>query len=426
MLKKLQQIWKATDVRNSILYVLGILVIVRIAAHIPVPGINVGDLQEFFAQNQVLGLLNLFSGGAMENFSIVMLGVGPYITASIILQLLTMIVPKLEAMQKEGEYGRKKINQYTRILTVPLAIMQAYAFIRILGGQTGSAQIFASIEGFQLITTIVTITAGTMLLMWLGELISEKNVGNGISLLIFAGIVASLPQTLRNTVLIFDNTLVLNLIIFVLLTLVTIAVVVLITEGERKIPVSYARHVVGNRSVGGVNTHLPLRVNQAGVIPIIFAISVILFPPLIAQFFLRSDIAAIANASQWVIDLFRNQIFYGIFYFVMVVFFTYFYTSVIFKPDQVADNLQKQGGFIPGIRPGKHTSEYLNSVVNRIILAGALFLGVIAVLPLIVSPLTGITTISIGGTSILIVVAVVIETVKQIDAQLVMRDYEGF
>ncbi|PWB38411.1 MAG: preprotein translocase subunit SecY [Parcubacteria group bacterium] len=425
MLNKLQQIWKAKDIRNSILYVLALLVVFRIAAHIPVPGVDASQLKGYFSSNQVLGLINLFSGGAMENFSVVMLGVGPYITASIILQLLTMIVPKFEALSKEGEYGQQKINQYTRILTVPLAMLQGYGYVRILSAQS-QGQLLLGLSGMQLFTTLVIVTAGTMFLMWLGELISEKHIGNGVSLLIFTGIVTGIPQGVRNTLIAFDNSMVLNLVIFVLIALITIAAIVLITEGTRNIPVSYARHMVGQKSVGGVRTHLPLRVNQAGVIPIIFAVSVIIFPPMVAQFFLHSSMAWLAGASQWIIDLFKGRVFYDVFYFLMVFLFTYFYTSVIFKPQQIAENLQKQGGFIPGIRPGRNTSDYLNMVMNRIILAGAVFLGVIAVLPTVVAPLTGVGTMRIGGTSLLIVVAVVIETVKQIDAQLIMRDYEGF
>jgi preprotein translocase subunit SecY len=425
MLRKLQQIWKAKDIRSSILYVLALLVVFRIAAHIPIPGVDVGALREFFSSNQALGLLNMFSGGAMQNFSIVMLGVGPYITSSIIFQLLTMIVPKLEALSKEGDYGRQKINQYTRLLTIPLAIIQGYSFLKLLSNQTGGA-LLGDMVPFQLVTTIIMITTGTIFLMWLGELISEKHIGNGVSLLIFAGIVASLPQSIRNTAIGFDNTMVLNFIIFGIIALVTIAVIIMITEGQRNIPVSYARHMVGQKSVGGVNTHLPLRVNQAGVIPIIFAISIIIVPPMLAQFFVGSPTVWLANFSQWTIDIFANQWFYGIFYFLAVVLFTFFYTSVIFHPEQIAENLQKQGGFIPGIRPGRHTSDYLGKVMVRIVLAGAIFLGVVAILPLAIAPITGITTMTLGGTSLLIVVAVVIETVKQIDAQLVMRDYEGF
>lgn len=425
MWRKFQQIWKAQDLRNSIFYVLALLLVFRIAAHIPVPGVDVSDLRNYFSGNQVLGLINLFSGGAMENFSVVMLGVGPYITASIIFQLLTMIIPRLEALSKEGEYGQQKISQYTRILTVPLAALQAYGFIRILSIQS-QGQLFASLTPWQWFTTIVIVTAGTVFLMWLGELITERHIGNGVSLIIFTGIVTGLPQAIRNTAIAFDNSMVLNLVIFALIALLTIAAIVFITEGTRNIPVSYARHMSGQKSVGGVNTHLPLRVNQAGVIPIIFAISVILFPPMLAQFFLRSNIAAVSDLAQKTIDLFQDQVFYAIFYFLMVFLFTYFYTSVIFRPNQIAENLQKQGGFIPGIRPGRPTADYLGMVMNRIILAGALFLGVIAVLPTVVAPLTGIATMQIGGTSLLIVVSVALETVKQIDAQLIMRDYEGF
>ena len=425
MLNKFQQLWRAKDVRNNIVYVLVLLIIFRIAAHIPVPGVNVGDLTEIFKQNQVLGLLNMFSGGGMSNFSIVMLGVGPYITSSIIFQLLTMIVPKLEALSKEGEYGRGKINQYTRLLTIPLALIQGYGFINLLSRQTGGA-ILSNMTNYQLIATLITITAGTTFLMWLGELITEKKIGNGISLLIFAGIIAGLPQSFGNTLIAFDSTQVLNLIVFIILGLVTITGIIYITEGQRNIPISYARHVVGQKATKGVNTFLPLRVNQAGVIPIIFAISVILFPPMVAQFFSSSSVIWIRDFSQWTINIFQNQTFYGIFYFLAVVLFTYFYTSVIFHPEQIAENLQKQGGFIPGIRPGRFTAEYLSSVSVRILLAGALFLGIIAILPIIVGPMTGIQTISLGGTSLLIVVSVVIETVKQIDAQLVMRDYDGF
>jgi len=426
MLAKLQQIFKAKDIRNNILFVLALLIVFRIAAHIPVPGVNVADLESYFAGNQVLGMLNLFSGGAMQNFSIVMLGVGPYITSSIIFQLLVMIVPRLEALSKEGEYGREKINQYTRLLTIPLAVIQGYSFIRLLSSQT-NGELLSNISSMQLIATLVIVTAGTIFLMWIGELITERHIGNGVSLIIFAGIVARLPQSIRNTwVSIEGGGQALNIIIFVGIALITIAAIVLITEGTRNIPVSYARHVVGQKNVGGVRTHLPLRVNQAGVIPIIFAISVLIFPPMVAQFFVRSQVDWVSNFSQWTIGLFANQTFYAVFYFLMVVFFTYFYTSVIFKPTEIAENLQKQGGFIPGIRPGRHTSDYLGITMNRIVFAGAIFLGLIAILPLIVGPMTGIVTIGLGGTSLLITVAVVIETVKQIDAQLVMRDYEGF
>lgn len=424
MWEKLRQIWKIKDLRNKILFILTMLFIFRIAAHIPVPGVNVENLKNLFQSNQLLGLMNIFSGGGMENFSVVMLGVAPYITASIIFQLLTMIIPKLEEMQKEGEAGRAKINQYTRLLTVPLAILSSYGMITFLK-QSGQG-IVEEMAIFQLVTTIITITGGTIFLMWLGELITEKHIGNGISLLIFAGIVARVPTQIQQTMATFDATKLGALIAFVIIGIVTVAAIVIITEGQRNIPISYAKRIRGMRMYGGVDTHLPLRVNQAGVIPIIFAISIVLFPPMIAQFFINSQAVWLASTAQWVVDMFANQAIYAILYFVLVVAFTYFYTAVIFHPTQIADNLQKQGGFIPGIRPGKPTSDFLSYVSNRTLLGGALFLGIIAVLPNIVQSATNITTLVVGGTSLLIVVSVVIETVKQIESQLVMRNYEGF
>jgi len=423
MFDKLRQIWKTEDLRKSILFVLLMLVIFRLFAHLPIPGIDTQGLKEFFNSNQILGLLNIFSGGGLENFSVVMLGVGPYITASIIMQLLGMIIPALEAMQKEPS-GQQKINQYTRYLTVPLAALSGYGFISLLQKQSQS-QLIGDLSLFQYIVAIITITAGTVFLTWLGELISEKKIGNGISLLIFAGIVAGLPLKLQQTIAVFDPTKLFNLIIFLVLAIVTIIVVVIITEGQRNVPVNYARQIRGNRMYGGVSTHLPLRVNMAGVIPIIFAISIILFPPMVAQFFVSAQSAWLSSAASFVINLFQNQIFYGVFYFVLVVAFSYFYTYIIFHPQQISENLQKQGAFVPGIRPGRQTSDYLKNTVNKILLAGSLFLGGIAVLPLVVQNITGMGTLVIGGTSLLIVVSVVIETVKQIDSQLTMRDYDG-
>ncbi len=422
MFDKLEQIWKAKDLRNNILFVLGMLVVFRLAAHIPVPGVNAIALKNLFASNQILGLMNLFSGGGMETFSIVMMGVAPYITSSIIFQLLGMIVPSVEEMQKE-EDGRQKINMWTRWLTVPLAAMQAYGMITLL--RRGSAGILGQISTFDLGVMIITISAGTIFLMWLGELISEKKVGNGISLLIFAGIVSGLPKMIQRIFVTFDSTQLFMLIGFVIIAIITVIGVVIINEGQRNIPVQYARQIRGNRTFGGTSTHLPLRVNMAGVIPIIFAVSVVLFPSMIAQFLVHAKTAWIANAATSTISLFNNQLFYGITYFILVFAFTYFYTEVIFHPGQIAENLQKQGGFIPGIRPGKTTSDYLASTTHKIILVGALFLGLIAVLPLIMRYFTGVQAFSVGGTSLLIVVSVVIETVKQIEAQLTMREYDG-
>ncbi|MFA6995265.1 MAG: preprotein translocase subunit SecY [Patescibacteria group bacterium] len=422
MLDKLNQIWKARDLRNNILFVLAMLVIFRLAAHIPVPGINALALKNLFASNQILGLMNLFSGGGMENFSIVMMGVAPYITSSIIFQLLGMIVPSVEEMQKE-ESGRQKINMWTRWATVPLAFFQSYGMITLL--RRGSSGILGDISNFDLTVMIITITAGSIFLMWLGELITEKKVGNGISLLIFAGIVSGLPQIVRQIAVTFDQTQLFMLIGFVIIALITVIGVVIINEGQRNIPVQYARQIRGNRTFGGTSTHLPLRVNMAGVIPIIFAISVVLFPSMIAQFLIHAKTAWIAGAAEGTIRLFNNQLFYGATYFILVFAFTYFYTEVIFHPAQVAENLQKQGGFIPGIRPGINTSDYLADTTHKIILVGALFLGLIAILPLIMRYFTGIQALSVGGTSLLIVVSVVIETVKAIESQLTMREYDG-
>lgn len=424
MIEKLRQIWKVKEIRGKILFVLAMLLVFRLISHIPVPGVNIENLKNLFSTNQFLGLLSIFSGGAMENFSVAMLGVAPYITASIIFQLLAMIIPKLEEMQKEGEEGRAKINQYTRMLTVPLAALQAYSMITFLK-QSGQG-IISEMGIFNLVTTVVTITAGTLFLMWIGELISEKHIGNGISLIIFAGIVARIPTLIQQALVNFDATQIGIFIAFVVIAFVTIAAVVIITEGQRNIPVSYAKRIRGMRMYGGVDTHLPLRVNQAGVIPIIFAVSIILFPPMIAQFFVNSPVPWLAHLSNLVVSVFRNQLFYAVFYFTLVVVFTYFYTAVIFHPTQIAENLQKQGGFVPGIRPGRPTSDYLGYISNRIILGGALFLGLIAILPNIMQSFTKTQALVIGGTSLLIVVSVVIETVKQIESQLVMRDYEGF
>jgi len=423
MLNKISKIWKAKDLRKNILFVLVMLAIFRLAAHIPIPGVDAGALKELFAGNQILGLMNLFSGGGMENFSIVMMGVAPYITASIIIQLLAMIVPSFEEMQKE-ESGRQKINMWTRYLTVPMAILQSYGMIAIL--RSSQLGILSDVTPLALSFMIIIITSGTIFLMWIGELISEKNIGNGISLLIFAGIIAGLPKAIQQIALTFDPSQLFIVIGFIVIALITIVGVVIINEGQRNIPVVYAKQVRGNKSYGGTTSHLPLRVNMAGVMPIIFAISVVLFPSMIAQFFIHARSAWIASSAEWTIMFLNNQLAYGVIYFILVFGFTYFYTEVIFHPDRMAENLQKQGAFIPGIRPGKHTEDYLGKTTYKIILVGALFLAIIAILPLIMKYFTGIQSLSIGGTSLLIVVAVVIETVKQIEAQLTMREYEGY
>jgi preprotein translocase subunit SecY len=422
MWKKIEQIWNTKDIRNNILFVVAMLVVFRLASHIPVPGVDLNNLRSFFAGNQVLGMLNLFSGGTMENFSIVMLGVAPYITASIIIQLLTMIVPSLEELSKEGESGHAKINMYTRYLTVPLAFLQSYAMIRLL---TSTARpVLTDLSMFRLVTIMFTITAGTMFLVWLGELISEKKVGNGMSLLIFAGIVAALPQTVRNALVNYTSADFYTYAMFLLVAVLTVVGVVFINEGQRNIPVNYAKQMRGNRTYGGSSTHLPMRVNMAGVIPIIFAISIILFPTMIAQFFVNARSAWLAEFAKNILQLFNGQLFYGIAYFVLVFFFTFFYTAVIFHPQKIAENLQRQGGFVPGIRPGKETEKYLQSIMNRINLAGALFLGVIAVLPMLIQGAGGSAAFRIGGTSLLIAVSVAIETSKQIESQITMHEYD--
>ncbi|MBU4217310.1 preprotein translocase subunit SecY [Candidatus Parcubacteria bacterium] len=420
-MEKFLQIWKIKDLRKNILFVFAMLVVFRFAAHIPLPGVNAEALKQFFASNQVMGLLNVFSGGGMENFSIIMMGIAPYITASIIFQLLGMIIPSFEEMQKE-ESGRQKINMWTRWLTVPLAAMQAFGMITLL--RRTQANILGDISAFDLLSMVVVVTAGTVFLMWIGELITEKNIGNGVSFLIFAGIVSGLPMQLQQTMATYSADQLFTFIAFIVIAIVTVVGVIYITEAQRNIPVQYAKQIRGGHVHGGTSTHLPLRVNMAGVIPIIFAISVILFPSMIAQFFIHAKTTWIANTAAHTITLFQNQLFYGISYFVLVFAFTFFYTEVIFHPDQIAENLQKQGGFIPGIRPGRHTAEYLSNTTYKIISVGALFLAIIAVMPLVLKYFSGVQSLAIGGTSLLIVVSVVIELVKQIEAQLTMREYE--
>lgn len=420
--------WRMPEIRKKFIVVASLLLVFRVAAVIPVPGVDPASLQSLFAGNQLFGLLDIFSGGGLSNLSIVMLGVGPYITASIVIQLLTMVIPRLEEMQKEeGEAGRRRLNQWTRLLTIPLAAVQAFAFINLLqrGGLQAGAAIGLQFSPWELMVTIVTITAGTIFLMWLGELITEQGIGNGISLIIFVGIIASLPQVLIQARATFTPDLLVTYIGFAIVALIVIAGVVVVTEGQRAIPVSYAKRVRGNKMYGGASTHLPLRVNQAGVIPIIFALSIMLFPGVLANFLVGVRVELISRLAQMVVDAFADQLFYGVLYFVLVVAFTYFYTSVTFDPGQIAENIQKQGGFVPGIRPGKQTMKYLKYVVNRITFTGALFLGFIAVLPLLLQAATRVNTLTIGGTALLIVVSVVLETMKQIQSQLTMRQYEG-
>lgn len=422
MLKRFFQIFKIPELRHKLAVVAGLLLVFRFLAAIPVPGINVERLRQLFASNQLLGFLNIFSGGALDNLSIVMLGVGPYITATIVMQLLTMIFPKFKAMYyEEGAEGRAKFNRYSLYLTVPLAALQSYGFLTLLNQQG----VFSNFSASAVFTNVMVATAGSMFLVWIGELITEQRIGNGVSLIIFAGILAGLPQAIRQSILSYNPAVLPTYIVFLILSLIVITGVVFVSEGERKIPVSYAKRVRGTKMYGGVSSYLPLRVNQAGVIPIIFAISILLFPQFFAQISAAISPAVGAVVNEWVAFFFNNQFIYGVFYFILVIIFTYFYTAVTFDPQEIAANLQRSGGFIPGIRPGEPTKEYIAKVVNRITLFGAIFLGIVAVLPIITQMITGIRTLTIGGTALLIVVAVAIEVMKQLDSQLVMREYES-
>jgi len=423
-LDKTIQIFKIKDLRNKILFVLGAFAVFRIMANIPIPGINAQNLKNFFGQFQMFGLLNMFTGGALDNLSIVMLGLGPYITGTIIFQLLTMIFPQLEKMYKEeGEAGKHRFDQYCRIATVPLAMLQGYAMLSLFQRQN----VVTNISGPLFLTSIVTITAGALFLMWLGELISEKGIGNGVSLLIFAGIIADFPNNIRQMLLTWDPSKIPSYLLFFGMSLLIIAAVVLINEGRRNIPVSYAKRVRGTKMYGGVSTYLPLNINPAGVIPIIFALSILLFPTMIANF-LGGAGGAMGNIAKQIGILFENAWVHGILYFILVVLFTYFYTAVTFDPKTISSNLQKMGGFVPGIRPGESTASFMQYILNRVLLIGALFLGAIAIMPSIVGGITGIMVFGflIGGTALLIVVSVVLETMRQIKAQLEMREYETF
>jgi preprotein translocase subunit SecY len=418
---KLRAIWNVKELRMNLLFVLLMVFFFRVAAHIPVPGVNSENLRQFFDSNQVLGLLNIFSGGGIETFSVVALGIAPYITASIIFQLLAMIIPRLEELQKEPG-GYAKISTWTRWTTVPLAFLQAFGLITLLQQQSHLA-VFPNFTPAMTALAVLTIAAGTILLMWFGELIDEKNIGSGISIIIFAGIIAALPGVVTRFIATYDPSQLFTVIVFCAVALITIITVVLLNEATRNIPVTYARHVRGGAGAG-VTTHLPLKVNASGMIPIIFAISLVLFPPLIAQFTANLGNVWVREASLWVIQVFQNQTVYGVLFFTFVFIFTYFYSSVVFKPQQIAENLQHQGGFVPGIRPGEHTEKYLTYVANRILFTGALFLSTIAVLPIILQESLGTGNLILGSASILIVVAVVIDMVKKVEAQLTMRDYD--
>jgi preprotein translocase subunit SecY len=420
-MEKIIQIFKLKDLRKKIFIVLGIIVAYRLLSVIPIPKVDIIKLQEFFSQNQIFGFLNLLSGGGLSNLSIVMLGVGPYITATIIMQLLTIVFPRIkEIYYEEGARGQAKFNQWARILTVPLAILQGYGFLSLLASQG----VIDKPAGLEAILNIIVIATGSMLALWFGELISEQKIGNGVSLIILAGILSQLPNAFRQGILIYNSSLLVDYILFIVIFLLIILGVVYLNEGERKVPVTYARRVRGMKMYGGVQSYLPLKVNQAGMIPLIFAISVLLFPQFIAQTTMIFSKDLGLKLVDLVNKFLANQLLYGIVYFILVFVFTYFYSAITFNPEEISKNLQRSGGFVPGIRPGENTSEFFSKLMNKTTFFGALFLGLVAVIPLIIQKITGISALHISGTSLLIVVAVILDTVRQINSQITMREYE--
>jgi len=417
---KIKLIWTDTTLRNKVLFVFFSLIVFRLLSAIPIPGIDTLELSRFLSNNQFFGILNIFSGGGLSNLSIIMLGVGPYITGSIIMQLLTIMVPALKRIyHEEGEAGRKRFAQYSRLLTVPLAAIQGFSLLYILEQQN----ILINLTNFDRIVNLFIVIAGSILLMWIGELVSEFGIGNGVSLIIFAGIVSGLPSTISQLIFTFDVSQIPLYLMFLVSGVIVIAGIVLVTEAERPIPVTYAKRVRGMKMYGGGSTYLPLRVNQAGVIPIIFALSILLFPQMIGTFLAQYSNVILAKISSVLIAFTQTSLLYAVLYFIFVFLFTYFYTAVTFDPEALSTNLQKNGAFIPGIRPGPSTSEYISKVLSRITLLGAVFLGFIAVLPIAMQHITGIASLALGGTSILIVVSVVLDLMKKVDAQISMREY---
>ncbi|MFZ1019588.1 MAG: preprotein translocase subunit SecY [Minisyncoccia bacterium] len=417
---KIKLIWTDPSLRKRVLFVFLALIIFRLLAAIPIPGIDTVQLNRFLSNNQFFGILNIFSGGGLSNLSIIMLGVGPYITGSIIMQLLTIMVPSLKKIyHEEGEAGRKKFAQYGRLLTVPLAAVQGFSLLYILEKQN----ILTNLTRFNYVTDLFIVIAGSVFLMWIGELVSEFGIGNGVSLIIFAGIVSRLPAWVSQHIFTFDISQLPLYVVFSVVGVLILAGIVLVTEAERPIPVTYAKRVRGTKMYGGGSTYLPLRVNQAGVIPIIFALSILLFPQMIGTFLSRYTNIILSKISHILIAFNQTSVWYAILYFIFVFLFTYFYTAVTFDPEALSENLQKNGAFIPGIRPGASTSSYISNVLNRITLLGAVFLGIVAVLPLIMQFITGNTSFALGGTSVLIVVSVVLDLIKKVDAQVSMREY---
>jgi preprotein translocase subunit SecY len=439
MIEAVRNAFALPDLRRKIIFTLLILVAYRAGAQVPVPGVDAQALQNFLASGSdgstIVQFLNLLSGGALANFSVLSMGVYPYITASIIMQLLTPLVPQLQELSKEGEQGRNKINLYTHWLTVPLALLQAYGQVFFIQSNVpGILSDFGfGINPLTTIAVLITMTAGTMIAVWMGELITEQGIGNGDSIIIFGGIVAEMPNQIASFISRQEWG---NLILFAIITVLTIAVIAFVQEGQRRIPVQYGKRVRGTRVYGGQSSHIPMKVNSAGMIPLIFAQSIMIFPSAVAASFTLSENTFIRNVANGIVTWFSpnpQSWPYWILYFLMVVGFTYFYTDVIFKQQNLADNLQRQGGFVPGIRPGKRTEGYLNSVLQRITLVGALMLGGVAILPWLVNIIPGVSqsgtqtqALLITSTGLLIVVGVVLDTMKQLEAQLLMRNYEGF
>ncbi len=419
-LTKLKLIINDPTLRRRIIFTFAMLALFRLFAQVPIPGIDSLALERFFAQNQFFGLINIFTGGGLDNLSIVMLGVGPYITASIIMQLLTMMSPRLKALyHEEGEAGRRRFSQYSRLITVPLALLQGFGFLVLLERQGA----VGSLTTFELVANVITIAAGSVLLMWIGELITEFGIGNGVSLIIFAGIIASLPTNASRLLFTFEPSQLPLYLGFLIAALAIIAGIIAVTEAERPVPITYAKRVRGAKVYGGVSTYLPLRLNQAGVIPIIFALSILLFPQMIANFLSQVEQPFVQTASRLIVDTLAQPVVYGVLYFILVFLFTFFYTAITFEPEAIAQNLQKGGAFIPGVRPGPPTATHLGRVVTRITLVGALFLGVVAVLPITIQAITGNAAFAIGGTALLIVVQVVLDLARKLDAQIAMREY---
>lgn len=434
ILTTIARIWGAPDLRRKILYTLGCLFVFRLVGHITVPGVNHAALTSLFSKNELLGVFSILTGGGLEHFSVVLMGLTPYINASIIIQLLTVIIPRWEEMKKEGESGTKRLNQYTRWLTIPLAFLQSYGMIVLLNrsASAGGESLITNIsDPWTMIPMMLTVTAGTVFLMWLGEVMTERGIGNGISLLIFASIVAGIPPVLGQTLGLaqFDQTKIIPLAIVAVVTIALTALVVLVTEGVRQIPVTYAR-----RGTRGASSTLPIRVNQAGMIPIIFSVSLITFPTIIAQFLQGSTNETVRTASRWLIDHLNasspGPLYMGL-YFGFVVAFTYFYVSITFNPEQVAENIQKRGGFVPGLRPGSETAGYLAKVSNHLNLWGGTFIGLVGLLPMLIHAFFsgqsfGTVPLLISGSGLIIIVGVVLELIRQVKAQMIMHDYDRF